>query len=156
MAHLSEDSQLCHLLSQPEVDVFKSIAATWKKKEICNVSDADRNAAKQICYGMLYGIGVKGLWILTQDFSSHFWRKSFHFLALSEQLCVVEEEAAAFMSSFKTAYPGIYNLKCWTFMSDLNSFMFYNRSAQIHRRYNYSVPQIWLHSYFRRQKALPS
>ncbi len=27
--------------------------------------------------------------------------------ALSEQLCVVEEEAAAFMSSFKSAYPGV-------------------------------------------------
>lgn len=60
MAHLSEDSQLCQLLSQNDQDVFKSIAATWKKKEINEVTDGERNEAKQICYGMLYGIGVKG------------------------------------------------------------------------------------------------
>jgi DNA polymerase theta len=69
MAHLSKDSQLCHLLSQPEIDVFKSIAATWHKKDLAEVTDTDRNAAKQICYGMLYGIGVKGF--TETQFSSH-------------------------------------------------------------------------------------
>jgi|LakMenEpi03Aug12_release.lakeMendotaPanAssembly.Ray.scaffolds.fasta_scaffold4243105_1 DNA polymerase theta len=60
MAHMSEDRQLCQLLSRNDRDVFKSIAATWKRKHIDDVTEKERNEAKQICYGMLYGIGVKG------------------------------------------------------------------------------------------------
>ncbi len=60
MAHMSGDRQLCHLLSRNDRDVFKSIAATWKRKLIDDVTEKERNEAKQICYGMLYGIGVKG------------------------------------------------------------------------------------------------
>ena len=60
MAHLSDDQQLCKLLSRNDRDVFKSIAATWKRKDVTDVTEKERNEAKQICYGMLYGIGVKG------------------------------------------------------------------------------------------------
>ena len=60
MAHLSDDQQLCQLLRRSDRDVFKNIAATWKRKDVDSVTDGERNEAKQICYGMLYGIGVKG------------------------------------------------------------------------------------------------
>ena len=46
----------------------------------------ERQQAKQICYGMIYGIGTS---------------------SLAEQLDVVEEEAAVFISDFKSAYPGV-------------------------------------------------
>ena len=181
MAHMSEDRQLCHLLSRSDCDVFKSIAATWKRKHIDDVTEKERNEAKQICYGMLYGIGVKGIsfsvvlrnrsqinvtnteasrrasmtvlprrrtgfeplstiaisaWLIHIVFvvvnliwpfkcellwcnkrNLRRWLKQFllftvkcnlcFFQALSEQLCVIEEEAVAFLLSFKSAYPGV-------------------------------------------------
>ena len=45
-----------------------------------------RQWAKQVCYGIIYGMGAK---------------------ALGEQLEVEEEHAAIFMDLFKNAYPGI-------------------------------------------------
>lgn len=45
-----------------------------------------RQHAKQICYGIIYGMGAK---------------------TLSEQLEVEEEEAVAFMETFHQKYPGI-------------------------------------------------
>lgn len=48
-----------------------------------------RQWAKQVCYGMIYGMGAK---------------------ALGEQLEVEEKEAAVFMDSFKNAYPGMTSL----------------------------------------------
>jgi hypothetical protein len=47
MAHLSDDRQLCQLLRRDDRDVFRSIAATWKRKDVDAVSDAERNEAKQ-------------------------------------------------------------------------------------------------------------
>lgn len=42
---------------------------------------------KQLCYGMIYGMGVK---------------------SLAENLCVSESEAQGFLECFMNAYPGIY------------------------------------------------
>ena len=50
------------------------------------VSDDERQQAKQICYGMIYGIGSK---------------------SLGEQLGVVEQEASVFLSTFRETYPGV-------------------------------------------------
>jgi len=50
------------------------------------VTTEQRQWAKQVCYGIIYGMGAK---------------------ALGEQLEVEEEQAAVFMDSFKNAYPGI-------------------------------------------------
>ena len=62
------------------------MAAKWKKKNLSEVTDTDRQQVKQICYGILYGLGVK---------------------ALSEQLEICEEEANAFIFSFMNTYPGV-------------------------------------------------
>lgn len=85
LAHMSGDEKLCLALNEGQ-DVFKTIAAAWKHKAIEMINDDERQQAKQICYGMIYGIGVK---------------------SLGEQLGVVEEEASAFIHSFKATYPGI-------------------------------------------------
>jgi DNA polymerase I-like protein with 3'-5' exonuclease and polymerase domains len=86
LAHMSEDKLLCKLLGMANQDVLKAVASSWKKKSISKVTKEERQQAKQICYGILYGIGVK---------------------SLSEQLGVTEEEAFAFTKSFMATYPGV-------------------------------------------------
>ena len=56
----------------------------WIK--VTTFSPPYRQQVKQICYGILYGLGVK---------------------ALSEQLEICEEEANAFIFSFMNTYPGV-------------------------------------------------
>lgn len=46
-----------------------------------------RQHTKQLCYGMIYGMGVK---------------------SLAENLCISESEAQEFLESFMSTYPGIY------------------------------------------------
>ncbi|XP_072178198.1 DNA polymerase theta-like [Diadema setosum] len=87
LAHLADDQALIAILNGGG-DVFKQIAAKWRKADIGDVTPEQRQQAKQICYGMVYGIGAK---------------------ALGEQLGVCEEDAAAFMESFKGQYKGMKN-----------------------------------------------
>ncbi|GFR73382.1 DNA polymerase theta-like, partial [Elysia marginata] len=84
IAHLSGDSKLAAVLNAKDGDVFKMIAAQMHSIEVEGVTPAQRQQAKQVCYGMLYGIGAK---------------------ALGEQLGVDENDAGAFMEMFKARYP---------------------------------------------------
>ncbi|XP_041351343.1 DNA polymerase theta-like [Gigantopelta aegis] len=85
IAHLSQDRKLISILNN-DGDVFKMIAAQWKRTTVEEITAEYRQQAKQICYGMLYGIGPK---------------------ALGEQIEVDENEAAVFMETFKSRYPGL-------------------------------------------------
>ncbi|XP_069616586.1 DNA polymerase theta [Ranitomeya imitator] len=85
LAHLSRDRRLIQVLNGGS-DVFRSIAAEWKMMEPDAVTDSLRQQAKQICYGIIYGMGAK---------------------SLSEQMGVGEEDAACYIESFKTRYTGI-------------------------------------------------
>ncbi|XP_076467231.1 DNA polymerase theta-like [Babylonia areolata] len=85
IAHLSGDAKLISVLNN-DGDVFKLIAAQWKNTEPEAVTAEERQHAKQICYGMLYGIGPK---------------------ALGEQIGVDENDAVVFMESFKAKYTGM-------------------------------------------------
>ncbi|TRY77126.1 hypothetical protein TCAL_15975, partial [Tigriopus californicus] len=82
LAHMSGDEKLCLALNKGH-DVFKVIAAAWKRTPIEKISDDERQQAKQICYGMII---QTSLWE-----SSGLW----------------EEDASAFIHSFKATYPGI-------------------------------------------------
>jgi len=86
LAHLCGDVALCSVLSRSDGDVFRVIASSWKKKAMADVTDEERQQAKQICYGIVYGMGVK---------------------TLADQLDVVEEEAQLFVDSFHSTYPSI-------------------------------------------------
>lgn len=44
-----------------DCDVFKMIAAEWNSISEVEVTDRQRNDSKQICYGIIYGMGVKTL-----------------------------------------------------------------------------------------------
>ncbi|XP_012529717.2 DNA polymerase theta [Monomorium pharaonis] len=86
LTHFSQDSVLCKIMRQPG-DIFKNIAAKWNNVTEEQVSNEMRQRTKQLCYGMIYGMGVK---------------------SLAENLCISEPEAQEFLESFMGAYPGIY------------------------------------------------
>ena len=86
IAHLSADVKLIETLNDGSLDVFKSIAARINHVSVEKVTATQRQHAKQICYGIIYGIGAK---------------------ALGEQLNVSEEDAAVYMEQFKDKYSGI-------------------------------------------------
>ena len=83
ICHLANDSRLADVLNTKEGDVFKIIAGQMTGSDPTEVTDEQRQQAKQVCYGMLYGIGPK---------------------ALGEQLGVDENEASVFTESFKSRY----------------------------------------------------
>uniref|UniRef100_A0A8C0IZ66 DNA polymerase theta n=1 Tax=Chelonoidis abingdonii TaxID=106734 RepID=A0A8C0IZ66_CHEAB len=85
LAHLSWDRRLIEVLNSG-ADVFKSIAAEWKMIDADAVGDEIRQQAKQICYGIIYGMGAK---------------------SLGEQMGIEENDAAWYIESFKSRYPGI-------------------------------------------------
>ncbi|XP_071995113.1 DNA polymerase theta [Engystomops pustulosus] len=85
LAHLSGDRRLIQVLNSGS-DVFRSIAAEWKMIEPDAVTDEMRQQAKQICYGIIYGMGAK---------------------SLGEQMGIEEEDAARYIESFKARYSGI-------------------------------------------------
>ncbi|XP_033029736.1 DNA polymerase theta, partial [Lacerta agilis] len=85
LAHLCCDKRLLQVLNDGS-DVFKSIAAEWKMIDSEAVGDDLRQQAKQICYGIIYGIGAK---------------------SLGEQMGVEEKDASCYIDSFKSRYSGI-------------------------------------------------
>ncbi|XP_064142893.1 DNA polymerase theta isoform X4 [Loxodonta africana] len=85
LAHLSQDHRLIHVLNTG-VDVFRSVAAEWKMTEPESVGEDLRQQAKQICYGIIYGMGAK---------------------SLGEQMGIKENDAACYIDSFKSRYTGI-------------------------------------------------
>ncbi|XP_078088028.1 DNA polymerase theta [Mustelus asterias] len=85
LAHLSNDRSLIKVLNSGE-DVFKSIAAEWKMVEPASVTEKLRQQAKQICYGIIYGIGAK---------------------SLGEQMGLDENDAGCYLETFKSRYKGI-------------------------------------------------
>ncbi|XP_073680299.1 DNA polymerase theta [Garra rufa] len=87
LAHLSRDRRLLHVLNSG-ADVFKSIAAEWKMVDAASVDDNMRQQAKQICYGIIYGMGAK---------------------SLGEQMGIEENDAACYIETFKSRYTGIQN-----------------------------------------------
>ncbi|XP_046834318.1 DNA polymerase theta [Vespa crabro] len=86
LAHFSKDPILCNILCK-EGDIFKNIAAAWNNISEDKIDDNMRQNTKQLCYGMIYGMGVK---------------------TLAENLKVTETEAKAFLESFINAYPGVH------------------------------------------------
>ncbi|XP_048577953.1 DNA polymerase theta isoform X3 [Nematostella vectensis] len=85
IAHLADDSRLRKVLNGGG-DVFRMIAGSLAGLEPGSVDDKQRQRAKQICYGIIYGIGAK---------------------ALGEQLELGEEDASMYIEKFKSRFSGI-------------------------------------------------
>ncbi|PSN38804.1 hypothetical protein C0J52_07902 [Blattella germanica] len=60
LAHLAKDSVLSSILNA-DCDVFRNIAASWNKIDEAQVTNEQRQWAKQVCYGIIYGMGAKAL-----------------------------------------------------------------------------------------------
>lgn len=92
LTHLSKDPTLQKIMNSPGEDIFKKIAAKWNKIGESDVNTTQRNQTKQLCYGIIYGMGNK---------------------ALAETMKVDEETSAKVAEEFHAAYPGIksYGLK---------------------------------------------
>lgn len=85
LAHLSENDSLTGMFTKNN-DVFISIAAKWNKVLESEVTEKMRNDTKQICYGIIYGMGIK---------------------SLAATMKCNEEEAQSLHESFHQTYPGI-------------------------------------------------
>ncbi|XP_034663462.1 DNA polymerase theta isoform X1 [Drosophila subobscura] len=60
LAHLSEDKALVSVMNSPQ-DLFTAIAAHWNKISEAEVTEKMRSGTKQICYGIVYGMGMRSL-----------------------------------------------------------------------------------------------
>lgn len=80
-----------------DCDVFKTIAAKWNGIDEMNVTDKQRNDTKQICYGIIYGMGVR---------------------SLAEKMSCDETDAQEQQDAFLKCYPGIRY-----FISEVVSFI---------------------------------
>lgn len=87
LAHLSRDKSLIDIFSTVD-DVFTAIAAKWNRMPDNQITEQLRNKTKQICYGIIYGMGVR---------------------TMSESLKCTEDEAKNLLESFHKTYPGIRN-----------------------------------------------
>lgn len=85
LAHLSQDKALLKVMNSSQ-DLFTSIAAHWNKISESEVSEQLRNGTKQICYGIVYGMGMR---------------------SLAEALKCTEQEAQMISEQFHLAYTGI-------------------------------------------------
>lgn len=75
-------------MNSPGNDIFKKIAAEWNRIDEAEVTDIHRNQAKQLCYGIIYGMGSK---------------------ALAENMKVDEDTAKKVAEEFHATYPGLKN-----------------------------------------------
>ncbi|GAB5030902.1 dna polymerase theta [Nannochloropsis oceanica] len=85
LAHFSKDPLLCEALNRHE-DVFRSLAASWKRVSIESVTPTMRDEAKQLAYAVLYGQSVT---------------------ATAQLFAISTVEADKLRSSFLGTYPGI-------------------------------------------------
>ena len=86
LAHFSGDETLLNFLNDGG-DVFKSIAGFWREKEASLITNEERQSAKEMCYGIVYGMGAK---------------------SLAEQLKTNVETAEMFIRSFRLAFPALF------------------------------------------------
>ncbi|KAL1139727.1 hypothetical protein AAG570_006705 [Ranatra chinensis] len=85
LAHFSQDPVLLSLFTS-DLDVFVKIASHWNKIGANEVTDEIRHQTKQLCYGIIYGMGD---------------------VALGEALGISSIEAAELSTKFHHTYSGI-------------------------------------------------
>jgi DNA polymerase theta len=92
LSHLCRDPKLVEIMKCTKEDIFRQIASKWNRVDESKVTEIQRNQTKQLCYGIIYGMGIK---------------------SLAEQMKVDEETAAKITEEFHATYPSIrqYNEK---------------------------------------------
>lgn len=82
MTHFSNDP-LLHQILKDGGDLFRQLASQWFEKPVATITEKERSLAKNICYGVINGMGLK---------------------SVSEILGVTKSEAEAFITSFKSRF----------------------------------------------------
>jgi DNA polymerase theta len=90
LTHLCKDTNLLLTMNSLTEDIFKKIAAKWNQIDETQVSIIQRNQTKQICYGIIYGMGNK---------------------SLAESMNIDQEESRKLAEDFHAAYPGVKRYK---------------------------------------------
>ncbi len=85
LSHFSNDIGLANVM-RSRCDVFKMIASKWNNISEKDVTDKQRNDTKQMCYGIIYGMGVR---------------------SLAEKMNCDETEAQEQQNLFLKCYPGL-------------------------------------------------
>lgn len=85
LTHFAKDPHLIDIM-QSDRDVFRLIAAKWYKKSESVISEKERHDAKQLCYGIIYGMGKR---------------------AVAEAMDTEEDEAEILMAEFHATFPCI-------------------------------------------------
>lgn len=85
MAHLSQDSNLCEAFANGQ-DIHQATAAEVFGVNIAQVTDQQRNYAKSINFGLIYGMGV---------------------YSLAKQLAISQTEAKQFIDRYFMRYPQV-------------------------------------------------
>eukprot|EP00927_Polykrikos_kofoidii_P021323 TRINITY_DN20209_c0_g1_i2.p1 TRINITY_DN20209_c0_g1~~TRINITY_DN20209_c0_g1_i2.p1 ORF type:complete len:1747 (-),score=230.84 TRINITY_DN20209_c0_g1_i2:568-5808(-) len=96
MAHFSKDIGFLRIL-RGGGDLFRHVAAGWLQKAEVDITAEERSGAKQICYGLVYGIGASRLALdlgisraQAQEFQTSFMRE---YTGLSAWISTCRENA---------------------------------------------------------------
>lgn len=84
LTHLCKDPKLLEIMKHTKEDIFRKIASKWNNINEAIVTDEQRNQTKQLCYGLIYGMGNK---------------------ALAEKMNVDEETSTKLIEDFHRTYP---------------------------------------------------
>lgn len=85
LAHFSQDPTLCKIM-RSDKDIFSLIASEWHGIRENQVDDQLRQRTKQLCYGIIYGMGIT---------------------SLAEQMAISVEEATDLVDSFNKRYKSL-------------------------------------------------
>jgi DNA polymerase theta len=61
LTHLCKDPKLMEIMHHEKDDIFRKITAKWNRIDEQGVTETQRNQTKQLCYGIIYGMGNKAL-----------------------------------------------------------------------------------------------
>eukprot|EP01012_Entosiphon_sulcatum_P052582 TRINITY_DN7226_c0_g1_i3.p1 TRINITY_DN7226_c0_g1~~TRINITY_DN7226_c0_g1_i3.p1 ORF type:complete len:1840 (+),score=235.77 TRINITY_DN7226_c0_g1_i3:85-5604(+) len=126
MAHFSGDTTLTEILMAGG-DIFRQMASRLVAKPEAEVTVDERQRAKAICYGILYGQGK---------------------MTLAEELEVTPDEADTFLREFKAKYEGVTRF----LESSVNSCRQLGYVETLFKRRRY-LPAIYSHNHQERAQA---
>mmetsp|Transcript_26656 Transcript_26656/g.68670 ORF Transcript_26656/g.68670 Transcript_26656/m.68670 type:complete len:1313 (+) Transcript_26656:1912-5850(+) len=95
MAHLSGEPDLCAVFQKEEVDPFHLMVCFWLGCNMDQVTKAQRERAKRLTYGLIYGMGLQRL-------------------ANELDMAKDVEQVACWKESFLSAVPGLVGAIHWT------------------------------------------
>jgi DNA polymerase I-like protein with 3'-5' exonuclease and polymerase domains len=105
LAHVAEDKTLEMFFSSGK-DVHSQVASHWKKKPVDQVLPQEREYAKRLVYGIMYGTRLHCFFSFFPS-NAHLVFVGMGAKALADHLNVSQQEARKFMNEFMSSYPAV-------------------------------------------------